>query len=573
MNASLARPRRLLEERVQERTRELETMLEVSRYLASTLELDDLLPIIFEQLQRVVEFGGASVSLVESDGTFTLLDYLVPGSEPVQPRRLQAAAGEAWLEENLAQFREPLIIPDILADTSAAADWRNKAARTGRGVAGVCAWMGVPLIAANRTIGILTLEHEQPHFYTPHHARLALALASHVAVAIENARLFELAQRRAEQLQAIAEVSREISGYLAVDTLANQAAYLIQQAFGYYHVHIGLIEGDAVVFRPSAGVWREERACHYCDKHRFLVGEVGASGRVAATGEPILVANVRDDPRYLPMDDRQTGSALVLPLTVRGQTIGVLNIESDDVNRFSQVDAGALQPLANQLAVALENARLYEQAQTLAALQERQRLARELHDSVSQALYGIGLGTQTALTLLQSDPPEKQDLLPPLTYVHSLATSALAEMRALIFELRPESLEAEGLRPLLTRRVDALRARHQLKIETALGAEPDLPVAGKEVLYRVAQEALHNVVKHAGATQVTLSLTGNAGHTVLEVRDDGRGFDPRGNFPGHLGLHSMRERVQGAGGVLAIESAPGQGCTIRAILPAAGNAT
>lgn len=563
---------RLLEDRVLERTRELETMQEVSRLLASTLELDELLPIIFEQLQRVVEFNGVSVSLLESDGSILLLDYLIPDSEHALPRRWRATDDESGIEEHLRQLREPFIIPDILADTAEAASWRKNATRAGRGIAGVRAWMGVPLVVGNRTIGILALEHEKPHFYTPHHARLALALANHVAVSVENARLFKLEQRRAEQLRSIAEVSHKISSYLAVDTLANQAAYLIQQTFGYYHVHIGLIEEDVVVFRPTAGVWRDQRVCYFCDKHRFLVGEVGAAGRAAATGEPLLVRDVQHDPRYLPMDSQQIGSALILPLKVRGQTIGVLNIESDDVDGFTEIDVGALQPLANQLAVALENARLYEQAQALAALQERQKLARELHDSVSQALYGIGLGTRTALKLIESDETDKGALVPPLEYVLSLATGGLAEMRALIFELRPESLEAEGLVPALTRRLEALSARHAFAVEAELQAEPDLPLGAKEVLYRVAQEALHNVVKHANASRVTVSLTNVNDQVILEVSDDGQGFDSQATFPGHLGLQSMRERVQAVDGSVTIDSAPGQGATVRVILASAAMA-
>lgn len=569
MNDRVGTPHRLLEERVDERTRELETMLEVSRLLASTLELDELLPTIFEQLKRVVEFSGVSLSLLESDGSFLLLDYLIPGSEHSLPRRWRTTEDDVWLEERLSQLQEPVIIPDVLADTVEAANWRKNAAKTGRGMVGIRAWMGVPLVVGKRTIGLLTMEHEQPHFYTPHHAKLALALANHVAVSVENARLFKLEQRRAEQLRSIAEVSHEISGYLAVDTLANQAAYLIQQAFGYYHVHIGLIEDGAVVFRPTAGVWRDQRACYFCDKHRFLVGEVGAAGRAAATGEPLLVRDVQQDARYLPMDSQQTGSALILPLKVRGQTIGVLNIESDDVDGFTEMDVGALQPLANQLAVALENARLYEQAQTLAALQERQKLSRELHDSVSQALYGIGLGTRTALKLIESDATDKNALTQPLEYVLSLATAGLAEMRALIFELRPESLEAEGLVPALTRRIEALSARHGFDVEAELAAEPDLPLGSKEVLYRVAQEALHNVVKHANATCVAISLTTINGDVILEVRDDGQGFDSQGAFPGHLGLKSMRERVQAVDGHLTIESASGQGTMVRVVLAGA----
>ncbi|HEX9133734.1 MAG TPA: sensor histidine kinase [Ktedonobacteraceae bacterium] len=201
----------------------------------------------------------------------------------------------------------------------------------------------------------------------------------------------------------------------------------------------------------------------------------------------------------------------------------------------------------NQAAVALENARLYEQAQELAALEERQRLARELHDSVSQALYGITLGTHTARTLLERDPGKVAE---PLDYVLSQAEAALTEMRALIFELRPESLETEGLVAALSRQAAALRARHEIEVSTEFCEEPDLPLKVKEGLYRVAQEALHNTAKHARANKVNLRMHVDTEGILLEVRDNGVGFDTTRSFPGHLGLHSMRERVARLGGTL-----------------------
>ena len=367
-----------------------------------------------------------------------------------------------------------------------------------------------------------------------------------------------------EQFRLIGDVSRQITAILALDEVANQAVHLIQQAFGFSHVHIGLLEGNEIIFRAGAGVWRDERECRLCNAHRFFVGKVGASGHVASTGEPLIVPDVRRDPYYLPMTEDQVGSALSLPLKVRRELIGVLNIDSDVVGDFDAIDVGVLQPLANQLAIALENARLYEQSRTLAALQERQKLARELHDSVSQALYGIGLGARTAIKMLEGNDGAEKTLLPPLEYVISLATTGLAEMRALIFELRPESLEVEGLIPALNRRIEALRARHEINVETILEVEPDLPVAVKEALYRFTHEALNNVVKHANAVHARVTLAAENGDVVLEVSDDGQGFNPHDHFPGHLGLKSMRERVEGVGGAFSLDSAPGQGTTVRA---------
>lgn len=207
---------------------------------------------------------------------------------------------------------------------------------------------------------------------------------------------------------------------------------------------------------------------------------------------------------------------------------------------------------------------LYEQAQELAALQERQRLARELHDSVSQALYGISLGAHTAGEALESDP---EQAMASIEYVIALAEAGLAEMRALIFELRPESLEIEGLVAALTRQVAVLRTRYKLTVDATLDNEPDLPPEMKHALYRVAQEALHNIVKHARASTVALRLARQENEIILQVHDNGKGFDPAGPFPGHFGVRSMQERTARMGGTLTIESAPGQGTCIDVRVP------
>ena len=208
---------------------------------------------------------------------------------------------------------------------------------------------------------------------------------------------------------------------------------------------------------------------------------------------------------------------------------------------------------------------LYKQAQELAALQERQRLARELHDSVSQALYGISLGANTAREAMESNEPEQ--VTASIDYVIALTEAGLAEMRALIFELRPKSLESEGVVAALNRQVAVLRTRYKLIVETDLGEEPALSIESKHALYRIAQEALHNTVKHARANTVILRLAQQKNEVILEVRDNGRGFDPTGAFPGHLGLRSMQERVAKVGGTLTIESVADEGTCIRVRVP------
>lgn len=267
-----------------------------------------------------------------------------------------------------------------------------------------------------------------------------------------------------------------------------------------------------------------------------------------------------------------TEPSLSLPLRYQQEIIGQLLLASRSPGEtFSSADLRVLDVLAHQAGTAANAVLLSADLQRsrerllLTREEERRRLARELHDSVSQALYGISLGAHAARTALERDP---EHVAEPLDYILSLSDAALAEMRALIFELRPESLETEGLVAALTKQAAALQARHELNIVTTFCDEPDLPLQVKEDLYRIAQEAMHNTVKHAHASHVNLHLTQVVDVVMLEVSDDGVGFDTMASFPGHLGLQSMRERITNLGGAFDIESTPGAGTRIYVSIPA-----
>lgn len=272
----------------------------------------------------------------------------------------------------------------------------------------------------------------------------------------------------------------------------------------------------------------------------------------------------------LPSDLREAlkecpwGSGVSLPLRYQGVGLGTLNCLYGSGYVPDELEMRFLQTIADQAAVAVENARLFAEVQGKAALEERQRLARDLHDSVSQALYGIGLGAHTALKRLKNDP---QGAVVPLEYVLSLASTGLAEMRALIFDLRPDALESEGLVVMLRHQLHALNARLGVEVVDDLQEVPELATTSREAVYRVAREAMVNVVKHASASRLEVTLRVDGGFVVLTVMDDGVGFDLQQKFPGHLGLTSMRERVASVGGDLSVVSAPGQGTVIRAQVP------
>lgn len=268
------------------------------------------------------------------------------------------------------------------------------------------------------------------------------------------------------------------------------------------------------------------------------------------------------------------GAVAAWPL-LRGTTvIGAMCCHFPAGRRPGETDMTVLEVIAGHAACAVEDDRQRAAARETAVREERRRISRELHDSVSQALYGIALGARTARELLEREPAEPTgaagpaQLAEPIEYIGRLADIAIAETRTLLSQLRPESLEAEGLVAALTQHVETLRDRYGITAEAMLGSEPETTPEAKHALYRIAQESLHNIAKHSRARNVTLHLLSGPGTVTLTVADDGVGFDSQGTFPGHLGLLSMRERAREVGGTLFVDSRPGQGSRIRATVPA-----
>ena len=290
---------------------------------------------------------------------------------------------------------------------------------------------------------------------------------------------------------------------------------------------------------------------------------VGEVPQLAAPDQPADDHPAREIAPNAVVDD----AALALPLRARDHVVGVLHAYLPAGETWDEERLRLASGLAAQAAVAIENARLYERAREQAADEERQHLARELHDSVSQAIYAVVLTSHAAKKRVQTDPAGSEAAL---GNVIELAEAALAEMRALIFELRPEALAEVGLVGALNRQLDGLELRHAIATDRQLGPEPELPFETKQVLLRVAQEALHNVAKHAHAKLVTVSSGVAADRLTIEVGDDGVGFDPSRSYPGHLGLTSMHERVGALGGRLRVESVPGTGTTVRIEVPLQG---
>jgi signal transduction histidine kinase len=257
-------------------------------------------------------------------------------------------------------------------------------------------------------------------------------------------------------------------------------------------------------------------------------------------------------------------SAMLVPLVVRGSAIGLLALATDQAAHvFSSDQLRLAETIAADVAGAIENARLFDQAQAAAVAEERNRLARDLHDAVTQTIYSATLIAEALPQVWERSPADGQRNLVKL---RQLARGALAEMRTLLFELRPTALEAADLDTLFHYLGDALTGRTRIPVEVIVEEagehKTDLSPSVKLALYRIAQEAFNNIAKHAGATQATVTLHRMPERSTLTIQDDGRGFNPDSASAARLGLGIMRERAEEIGAQLVIESQAGQGTRV-----------
>ena len=288
-------------------------------------------------------------------------------------------------------------------------------------------------------------------------------------------------------------------------------------------------------------------------------------------GQPLRLADIRADPRFegWPAAHPELVDILGMPIKDGDEVLGfVFAANKSSGDGFTVRDEELLSLFAAHAAIALENARLYERARQLSVLEERARLARDLHDAVSQKLFSIRVKARAASVLAGRDPaggnPERAAA--EMESVAALAGAAQAELRAVIDGLAPPDISEGGLAESLRRYALLAGKAHGVRVDFAADELPPLGADREAALYRVAQEALHNALRHSGAAEVRMTVCAAPRRVTLEVTDEGSGFVPE-LAPAGLGLPSLRERAAGAGASLVIRSAPGHGTTVRLVMP------
>jgi signal transduction histidine kinase len=360
-------------------------------------------------------------------------------------------------------------------------------------------------------------------------------------------------------MQALRDSLAALTSTLDLDEVLDRVLNNIDRVIPHQSATVMLVEADSVrVVRA-----RHQGASQKVDSPPALIDETPMLAAVVHNGETVCV-DAQDNPHGGERGLRKTYAHLAAPIQLENQVIGVINVYRDDP--FDERDREHMALFAEQAAIALRNARLFWSTSALAALEERQRLARDLHDSVTQTLFSASVIAESVLRSWHSKPERVEPLIQQL---HQLNTGALAEMRVLLLELRPAALENVSIRDLLQQLVLSMHSRKKIAIELEMDECPNLAFEVKEGLYRITQEALNNVIKHSRATRVDISLRCAAAHDGIDLRicDDGGGFDESTRKSTSIGMTIMHERAEAIGAVLVIDNQPPHGVTVHAHLP------
>jgi len=405
----------------------------------------------------------------------------------------------------------------------------------------------VPIRNKDGIVGLIQFNDRRTERFTIDMVEILEGIASHIGAALMRKRAEEALRLRVSELDSLQHITQTLAGRSDFGGALDAASRQITDLFKARDARVHLLADEAAHGQDPA--FADATVVQQALAQHGVVDGLGWFGQPADLRERVTTDGVRH--------------LLVVPMVARSETVGVLGIARDaDSAAFSIGEQRLARTVADALAAVVEIERLHERETKQAAVEERQRLARDLHDAVTQSIYSASLIAEALPAVWERDPDEG---LRTLVRLRRLVRAALAEMRTLLFELRPSALDAAPLGALLERLGDALAGQIQTPVDVRVADGVTLPHDVKLAFYRVTQEALSNIGKYAHATRVTVAVDAHGDGVSLTVHDDGKGFDSDAVPPEHMGLRIMRERLDRVGASLAIDSVPGRGTTLSVV--------
>lgn len=389
-----------------------------------------------------------------------------------------------------------------------------------------------------------------------------------IARDVTERRLAQISEREQRTLaEALREIAITLSSTLDLDNVLEHILITVEQVVPHDTANILLLEGNVIAHVRTRGYsqYALDALEKKLNQDRLLIDEIPLFDRIIESGVPFLIEDTRLVPEWrgVPLITA-TRSYIGAPIIAENRALGLLNLTSRRSHFFTTKHSNILQAFASQAAVAIRNAQLYLQTQELTALKERQQFARDLHDAVTQTLFTASMLSE-ALSQEHENQPDM--LAENLALLHRLTRGALAEMRTLLFQLRPENLLNTPLKVLLRQLVDAVYSRKNIVFSVNVTGEPKLPPEVHIALYRIAQEAINNIVKHAQAESAWIELQSGESFIKLHIQDNGIGFIPP-QSPSGMGLQMIQERAEAINAYLEIKNRPEGGTVLLLIWPA-----
>jgi signal transduction histidine kinase len=533
----------------------LRALVDAGIALSSELSLDALLQRIVESASTLTGARYAALGVIDPSGS-GLERFVYTGIDRETADRIGELPRGRGILGVLIRDARPLRLSSIGEDPRSVGFPPGHPPMSG--------FLGVPIVLRGVAYGNLYLTEKQHGEFTEQDEELVQLLAAQAAVAIENTRLYEAAMRWSQQLESLTEVGNALAAEIEIPRLLDLVARRLRELVRARIVAIALpVDGELEIAAASGR-----------DQAEFLGLRLSLTaskaGRVFERKRSERIDSVVDDPEVDQSAARRQAlkAAIYVPLVAQDRAIGVVFAADKEGRdpRFTDDDLRLAEVFASRAAVAVDLSQRVSRdvVRTMMEAQEveRRRLARELHDETGQALTSILLGLKA---IEESGEPEA--IRAAVGELRERVVTTLQDVRRLAVELRPKVLDDFGLLSALERLAETFQDATGIQVELEATLTARLPSEVETALYRVVQEAMTNVVKHAGATRVSVLLTRRDGAVAVVVEDDGRGFDPTVSDDNGIGLIGMRERIELLGGRLRIESAEGSGTTIVAEVP------
>jgi two-component system sensor histidine kinase DevS len=539
---------------------EIRALLEASVSLTSDLSLDSVLQKVADVAREQIGARYAALSVLNSDGEIE--KFIASGITAEERERIGHIPVGRGLLGVLLHEGVSLRMDDMGKDPHSVGFPPNHPPMK--------SLLGVPVISHGRIVGNLYLTDKQaaPGFNERDEDLLGL-LSTQASVAIINAELYEAERRRADEWQALFDLSREVTVSADLKELLDS---VVQRATKLLSADLGLLmllspDGGSLRIAAQVGLRTAK------PRGPLAIADHDLLQLVIETGRSVVVADRRHDKRLdgRPMallDAEGLVSAIEVPLKGKDNVLGAIVVGNRAKTGFSDQQAELVETFGNLTAVAIETRQLYEKVESLARLEERERIGMDLHDGVIQSIYAVGLHLED---LSERLPGGAEELKPDIEKAMDDLNKVIKDIRSYIFDLRPQLSEIKDLPAALVQLVEHFRVNTLVTI--VLDISDPFESGGGEAeamaLFHIAQEALNNVSKHANATSVTVRLSSSPKYVSLEVEDNGIGFEaPAEGISGaRHGVRNMRDRARSVAAKLSFESSPGRGTMVRVNLP------